>query len=91
MSLPQPGSMRNILFAASAVSTSDVWAVGDQQGSDGTFGTLVEHWDGHTWSVVPTPALSAGDDSMENHGSHRPPVVNVSTPAVTWPSFVTAV
>ena len=55
MNPPQPGAKRNLLYAASAVSTSDVWAVGDQQGSDGTFGTLVEHWDGHTWSVVPSP------------------------------------
>ncbi|HWD71380.1 MAG TPA: alkaline phosphatase family protein [Actinomycetota bacterium] len=55
MSAPQPGSMRNLLYGAAAVSTSDVWAVGDQQASDGTFGTLVEHWDGHTRSVVPSP------------------------------------
>jgi len=49
----QPGSKRDILYSASADSPSDVWAVGDQQGPDATFGTLVEHWDGSSWSVVP--------------------------------------
>jgi hypothetical protein len=32
-----------------------VWAVGDQVSAEGSFGTLVEHWDGHAWSVVPSP------------------------------------
>ena len=38
------------LRAAAAVSTSDVWAVGDS-GS----GTLIEQWNGSTWSVVTHP------------------------------------
>jgi hypothetical protein len=33
------------LDAVTAVSARDVWAVGYQ----------IEHWDGHIWSVVPTP------------------------------------
>jgi hypothetical protein len=52
---PQPGSSRDLLFGVSADSPSDVWAVGDQQSSDGVFQTLVEHWDGSAWSVVPSP------------------------------------
>jgi hypothetical protein len=52
---PQPGSVRDILFGASALSPTDVWAVGDQQGANGKFETLVEHWDGTAWSVVPSP------------------------------------
>jgi hypothetical protein len=52
---PNPGSLRDMLFGASAVSKSNVWAVGNQESTDGIFGTLVEHWNGHTWSVVPTP------------------------------------
>lgn len=53
--VPQPGAQRDLLFGASAASPSDVWAVGDQQGSDGKFETLVEHFDGTAWSVVPSP------------------------------------
>jgi hypothetical protein len=52
---PQPGSARDILFGASALSPSDVWAVGEAEGSRGVFRTLAEHWNGHSWSVVPTP------------------------------------
>mgnify|MGYP001401791790 CR=1 FL=1 len=53
--LPQPGSVRDMLFGASALSPSDVWVVGDQEGANGIFETLAEHWNGRTWSVIPTP------------------------------------
>jgi hypothetical protein len=53
--IPQPGSVRDMLFAATALSPSDVWVVGDQEGADGVFQTLAEHWNGATWTVVPTP------------------------------------
>ena len=52
---PQPGSLRDMLFGAAALSPDDVWVVGDQESGDGVFETLAEHWDGSTWSVVPTP------------------------------------
>jgi hypothetical protein len=52
---PQPGSVRDMFFAASAVSPSDVWVVGDQEGSNGLFETLAEHWNGTKWTVVSTP------------------------------------
>jgi hypothetical protein len=53
--IPQPGAVRDMLFGASALSPSDVWAVGDQEAGNNVFETLVEHWNGHTWSVVPAP------------------------------------
>jgi hypothetical protein len=52
---PQPGSQGDLLFAASATSASDVWAVGDQQDANGRFTALVEHFDGSKWSVVSVP------------------------------------
>lgn len=52
---PRLGGLRDTLYSAAAVSAGDVWAVGDQQHQDGTFGTLIEHWDGTRWSVVPSP------------------------------------
>jgi hypothetical protein len=56
VSVPQPGDFRDILFGASATSPHDVWAVGEQQAVEGgPFATLVEHYDGHAWSVTPTP------------------------------------
>jgi hypothetical protein len=53
--VPQPGSQRDIMFGASALSKNDVWLVGDQEGGNGLFETLAEHWNGHDWSVVRTP------------------------------------
>jgi phosphoesterase family protein len=55
LTVPQPGSMRDMLFGASALSPSDVWVVGDQEGRNGVFETLAEHWNGSAWSVVATP------------------------------------
>ena len=54
-SVPQPGSVRDMLFGASALAKNDVWVVGDQEGANGVFETLAEHWNGHRWSVVRTP------------------------------------
>jgi hypothetical protein len=46
------GSRLDSLRSVTAVSANDVWAVGEQQGKDGRFATLVEHYDGTRWSVV---------------------------------------
>lgn len=52
---PKLNTQRDILYAATAVSGSDVWAVGEQQYRGGRFGALIEHWNGTRWSVVPSP------------------------------------
>lgn len=43
--------------AATAVTSDDVWAVGDNAGSDTTFSV---NWNGNSWSVVLTPQLGSG-------------------------------
>lgn len=43
----------NTLYSVTAVSTNDVWAVG--QASEHAGETLVEHWNGKQWSIVPSP------------------------------------
>lgn len=55
-SIPQPGSVRDMLFGAAALSPDDVWAVGQQLGAAFPDNGLVEHWDGHSWSVVALPS-----------------------------------
>jgi hypothetical protein len=47
------------------VSTDDVWAVGGRAGM-GTFAgrTLVEHWDGEQWQVVPSPSPGSGKSEL---------------------------
>lgn len=53
---PDPARARDVLFAVKALGPDNVWADGYQeQTADGTFSTLVEHWDGRRWSVVRSP------------------------------------
>jgi len=56
---PDPGTghggVGSQLFAITALSASDVWAVGHSQPGNGTITTLTEQFNGSTWSVVPSP------------------------------------
>ncbi len=65
---PHPGAGRDLLFSASAAGDDDVWAVGEQQPTDGRTGTLAEHWDGHAWSVFATPDPGTAGNSL--YGVH---------------------
>lgn len=49
------GLNANLLQRVTALASNNVWAVGSYTASDNTVKTLVEHWDGNTWSIVPTP------------------------------------
>ena len=63
--VPSPNSAdgNDTLAAVAAVSSSDVWAAGysihgtTAQGSESSMDlrTLIEHWDGKQWRVVPSP------------------------------------
>jgi hypothetical protein len=58
----QPAESR--LHAITAVSGSDLWAVGemDENGSPGTpVHTLTLHWDGTGWEEVASPDRPGGD------------------------------
>ncbi|HEX6392509.1 MAG TPA: alkaline phosphatase family protein [Acidimicrobiales bacterium] len=57
---PSPGTQRNILYSVGAISDTDVWAVGAQMDANGTWHTLAEHWDGNTWSAVPSVDPDSG-------------------------------
>lgn len=56
ISSPNASSSDNELFGVAAVSTSNAWAVGlySPNGSK-TSQTLIEQWNGTTWTVVPSP------------------------------------
>jgi hypothetical protein len=58
--LVQPATRSWRLDGVLTLSPSNAWTVGmmrlGEHNSDG-FGALIEHWDGMTWSVIPTPPL----------------------------------
>jgi hypothetical protein len=54
----------NLLTGVAAVAGTNVWAVGYTITTDGTNQpdkTLIEHWNGSAWSVVPSPSPAAND------------------------------
>jgi hypothetical protein len=51
---PNPGYYGNIVHAISARSASDAWAVG-VQATETSNDTLALHWNGRSWTSVPTP------------------------------------
>jgi hypothetical protein len=54
VSSPNIGFKSNILAAVAAVSSKDIWAVGEAFDS-GSGPSLIEHWDGRAWSLVSSP------------------------------------
>lgn len=45
----------SVLYSVSAVSANDVWAVGSSHNGTLPSRTLIQHWDGTQWSIVPSP------------------------------------
>src|SRR5579863_1290773 len=64
VSSPSPGTSNNVLNGMTAVSASNLWAVGFQQNSGGTQQTLIEQWNGTGWNVVSSPNPSVNGDSL---------------------------
>ena len=56
VSMPDPGgSLLGRLFSLTAISTSDVWAVGIYTDINAVDHTLIEQWNGSAWSIIPSP------------------------------------
>ena len=53
---PNPGSMYNHLNGVTAISATNIWAVGYFVNSNSVTQTLIEHWNGTSWSVVTSPS-----------------------------------
>ena len=54
---PLPGT--GTLQGVSAISRTDVWAVGGYTTASGMTQTVTEHWDGTAWSIVASPNPSS--------------------------------
>jgi hypothetical protein len=53
-----PGGSVAYLTGITAVAANNIWAVGNPS-------SLVEHWNGSTWSIVPGPTFSTGTQVLE--------------------------
>jgi hypothetical protein len=57
--VPSPFVNNATLTAAAALAAGDMWAVGDIPSASGETQTLAEHFNGTSWSIVPTPTMNA--------------------------------
>ncbi len=51
------------LFGVAAVNSDDAWAVGYRSGSTART-TLIEHWNGRSWSVEPSPNPTGSESEL---------------------------
>jgi hypothetical protein len=84
--MAQPGTNTPAIQAVTAISPTDAWAVGEDIGATSALGgsTLIEHWDGQKWSIVPSPTPGAdpflagvaarGPDDVYAVGSNLPSI-----------------
>jgi hypothetical protein len=56
------GSGGNNFYAVTAVSSTSVYATGQQSGTAFPSQVLTEHWNGSSWSVLSTPSDTGGSD-----------------------------
>jgi hypothetical protein len=61
---PNRRGVTNDLNGVAALAPDDVWAVGYSAAYATTGRTLVEHWDGTSWSIVPSPTTT--EDRLES-------------------------
>jgi hypothetical protein len=66
VSTPNVGTHDNVLIGVSAVSASDVWSVGFANDSNNIMRTLIEHWNGKSWKVVPSPNVGSPTTILNN-------------------------
>jgi hypothetical protein len=58
---PNGSTTTSQLLGVDAVSANDIWAVGDTSAPAPTYvQSLIEHWDGSSWSIIPSPSVSGG-------------------------------
>ena len=61
-----PPANSSALLSVKAFATDDVWAVGykDYDNTHGTSSTFTLHWDGKTWSEIPSPNVATGFQNL---------------------------
>src|SRR5436189_289900 len=61
----ETGADASTLAAVAALSSNDVWAVGNYKVfNQYQWDTLIEHWDGTKWSIVSSPNVPGADKNF---------------------------
>src|SRR5439155_4825174 len=55
---------QNELNGVTCVSASDCWTVGNYYSSANAYQTLIEHWDGNAWTLVPSPTSDSTQTTL---------------------------
>jgi hypothetical protein len=61
---PNVPSIENFLNGVAALSPGNVWAVGNYGGINATAQTLIEHWNGKAWRILPSPNVGSGANTL---------------------------
>lgn len=65
MKSSEPSDVTNrVMSATTAISASDIWAVGYSFTSSSIPQTLTEHWNGSHWSIISSPNIGTGDNYL---------------------------
>lgn len=73
VSNPNPGTTDNQLQGVVALSANDAWAVGSYENKFGVGNsTLIEHWNGKQWQVVPSPSPGSNYNALTSVAATRP-------------------
>jgi hypothetical protein len=91
VSSPNVGTGSDFLASVAAVSAQNIWTVGNYANSSSVNRTLVEHWNGTSWSIVHSPNIGTsnnilsgitrvpGTDHMWAVGAHGPSFTSYKT------------
>jgi hypothetical protein len=55
------GRISSDLQAVTAISGDNAWAAGNSLNANGTYRTITLHWDGRTWTAVPSQTPGGND------------------------------
>ncbi len=59
------GSSTNLLNGVTALNASNIWTVGEYFSSTGLYQTLIEHWNGTSWHIVPSPNVPSDNNFLD--------------------------
>jgi len=82
---PNRSDDQNWLLDVAGSSPSDVWAVGYDLDADRMHRTLVMHWNGEQWRIVPSPAPESLESLLSGVVALSPTNAWAVGTAVAWP------